>query len=123
MLSQDCISELHARWFPHVTDSGLNRLIDLLEKGSPMLCHGKFTDALPRGCLASHIAWHHPKVSHRTIDAGVVWLTRVAGLNPATSKVIQTWDRTGVQCWPVRQELADLFRAERSRRSECPLAG
>ncbi|MBX7103363.1 MAG: hypothetical protein K1X57_04745 [Gemmataceae bacterium] len=123
MIPGECVSELHARWLPHVTDAGLDRLIDLLEKGSPMLVHGRFTGAIPMGCLASHIGWNHPAVCHRTMDAGILWLTRVAGLNPATSKVIREWDDHGGQNWPLRQELAGLFRAEKSRRTECPLAG
>jgi hypothetical protein len=123
MLPGDCVSELRSRWFPNMTDAGLSRLIELLDSASPLLVHGKFTGVLPMGCLASHIGWHHPQVCHRTTDAGILWLTRIAGLNPATSKVILEWDKSGVQCWPVRQQLADLFRAERSRRAECQLAG
>ncbi len=126
MLTGDCVQELRSRWLPHVTDAGLDRLIDLLEKGSPLLVHGRFTGAVPMGCLASHIGWHHPRVCHRTLDAGVLWLTRVAGLNPATSKVIRTWDSVGQQSYTLREELAVLFRAERSERQshdECVLAG
>jgi hypothetical protein len=126
MLSEQCIQELQTSWLPNVSDDGLDRLIDLLEKGSPLLVHGRFTSAVPMGCLASHIGWHHPRVCHRTIDAGILWLTRVAGLNPATSHVIRLWDSTGPKSWPLREELAEIFRTERlSRRSsaECAMAG
>src|SRR5262245_49022419 len=73
MLSDDIILELHDAWLPHVNDAGLDRVVDLLEKGSPLLLSGRFTEALPRGCLATHIGWHHPAVSHRTLDAGILW--------------------------------------------------
>lgn len=123
-LTGDFVRELHDRWLPNVSDSGLDRLIDLLEKGSPMLVHGRFTSALPMGCLASHIGWHHPAVCHRTGDAGILWLTRVAKLNPATSKVIRSWDSHGPQDWSFRSELTDLLRTARAaRHSDCVLAG
>jgi hypothetical protein len=117
MLSGDCVSELRTRWLPNVSDDGLDRLIDLLEKGSPLLVHGRFTSAVPMGCLASHIGWHHPTVCHRTSDAGILWLTRVAGLNPATSHVIRAWDQLGSVDWPLRQELTAIFREERATRN------
>ena len=127
MLTPECLSELRAAWLPHMSDSGLARLIDLLDKGSPLLISGAFTRAIPMGCLASHIGWHHPRVCHRTIDAGILWLTRVAGLNPATSHVIRVWDSTGPKSWPLREELAGIFREERNARqtshAECAMAG
>ena len=117
MVSTDFISELRARWLPNVSDIGLDRVIDLLEKGSPLLLSGRFTEAIPRGCLATHIGWHHPAVAHRTTDAGILWLTRVARLNPATSCVIREWDRNCPQDWTFRNELLALFQAEREARS------
>ena len=42
MLSQECVRELQWAWLPNITDSGLDRLIELLEKGSPLLVHGCF---------------------------------------------------------------------------------
>src|SRR5947209_13753386 len=117
MLSTDFVHELRSTWLPHVSDAGLDRVIDLLEKGSPLLLAGQFTGALPRGCLATHIAWHHPAVSHRTIDAGILWLTRVARLNPATSFVIREWDGHCPQDWTFRNDLLALFRAERDTRT------
>ena len=88
MLSPECLGELRSAWLPHMTDAGLDRLTELLEKGSPLLIHGCFTRAVPMGCLASHVAWHHPRTAHLTADAGITWLYHVAGLNPATSAVI-----------------------------------
>jgi hypothetical protein len=116
MFSADFVRELQSSWLPNVSDAGLDRVIDLLEKGSPLLLSGRFTEALPRGCLATHIAWHHPAVAHRTTDAGILWLTRVAGLNPATSSVIREWDRHDPQDWTFRSELLALLRAERTVR-------
>jgi hypothetical protein len=89
------LDEFQHAWLPQITDSGLDRLIELLASQSPLLIHGAFTKAMPMGCLASHIAWHHPKTEHRQDDAGVCWLSRIAGLNPATSRVILDWDRAG----------------------------
>lgn len=122
MLSGECVSELRTRWLPNVSDDGLDRLIELLEKGSPLLVHGRFTAAIPMGCLASHIGWHHPTVCHRTTDAGILWLTRIAHLNPATSHVIRTWDQLGPANWPLRNELTEIFREERAARSVEPAA-
>jgi hypothetical protein len=117
MLSADFVRELRESWLPHVSDTGLDRVIDLLEKGSPLLLSGRFTEALPRGCLATHIGWHHPAVGHRTMDAGVLWLTRVARLNPATSVVIREWDRRCPQDWTFRSDLLEHLKQERSGRS------
>ena len=72
------------------------------------------------GCLATHIAWHHPRTARYNDDAGVQWLTRVAGLNPATSAVILAWDRTGGE-WAVRATLLDACRAEQARRAGRPV--
>jgi hypothetical protein len=116
MLSQECVRELQSAWLPNVTDAGLDHLIDLLEKGSPLLVHGSFTRAIPMGCLATHAAWNHPRTAHLTLDAGITWLHRVAGLNPATSHVIREWDACGSSNWEVRAELLRYFKEERQRR-------
>jgi len=118
MLSQNCVRELRSSWLPNITDVGLDRLIDLLEKGSPLLIHGCFTRAVPMGCLATHVAWNHPRTAHLTLDAGISWLHRVAGLNPATSSVIREWDCRGSQNWEVRSDLLSIFREERQHRQE-----
>jgi len=116
MLSPPCLRELREEWFPHTTDSGLSRLIQLLESGSPLLIHGAFTRALPMGCLATHIAWHHPETSDLCVDAGIAWLSRVAGLNPATSHVIRSWDCGGSNDWELRSGLLTACLEERERR-------
>ncbi len=118
MFSQECLHELNAAWLPNITDHGLNRLIDLLEKGSPLLIHGSFTRAVPMGCLATQVAWNHPRTAHLTLDAGICWLSRVAGLNPATSLVIREWDRCGSADFEVRSNLLEVFKEEQSRRRE-----
>ena len=115
-----CLNELRDAWFPHTTDSGLDRLIHLLESGSPLLIHGAFTRALPMGCLATHIAWHHPLTSDLSIDAGIAWLSRVAGLNPATSHVIRAWDCGGHYDWELRSALLVACKEERDHRREVP---
>lgn len=117
MLSHESIRELQASWLPNITDQGLHRLIDLLEKGSPLLIHGCFTRAVPMGCLATQAAWNHPETSHLTLEAGITWLHRVAGLNPATSRVIQEWDAVGSQDWAIRADLLKHFKEELARRS------
>lgn len=116
MLSTSVLRELQTKWFPNMSDEGLDRLIVLLESGSPLLIHGCFTRATPMGCLATHVGWHHPRTAHLTGDAGIFWLTRVAGLNPATSTVLREWDGRACDAWQVRSELADVFRAERKAR-------
>jgi len=118
MLSQECIRELNTAWLPNITNTGLDRLIDLLEKGSPLLIHGSFTRSVPMGCLATHAAWNHPKTSHMTLDAGICWLNRVAGLNPATSHVIREWDRCASYDFEVRGDLLAFFRQERENRQQ-----
>jgi hypothetical protein len=118
MLSPESLKELQTAWLPNITDTGLNRLIDLLEKGSPLLIHGCFTKSVPMGCLATHAAWHHPRTAHLTSDAGITWLHRVAGLNPATSNVLRDWDRRGVNDWPVRSDLLTELKEERRKRRE-----
>ena len=68
------------------------------------------------GCLATHVAWNHPQTAHLQLDAGISWLHRVAGLNPATSYVIREWDCRGSQNWEVRSELLAELQQERARR-------
>jgi hypothetical protein len=120
MLSQECLHELRSSWLPNITDPGLDRLIEMLEKGSPLLIHGCFTRTVPMGCLATHAAWNHPQTAHLTVDAGITWLHRVAGLNPATSLVIREWDRRGARDFTMRADLLDVFRAERAARHSQP---
>ncbi len=116
MLSPDMIRELQGQWFPNITSTGLDRLIELLEQGSPLLVHGSFLGILPMGCLATHAAWHHPRTGHLTVDAGITWLHQVAGLNPATSHVIREWDRRGPHDLAFRFQLLQLFKEERLNR-------
>src|SRR5712671_6411086 len=120
MLSQECVRELRSAWLPNVTDAGLDHLIDLLEKGSPLLIHGSFTRAVPMGCLATQVAWNHPRTEHLTLDAGITWLNRVAGLNPATSHVIREWDACGAADYEVRADLLAEFKQELARRQAMP---
>jgi hypothetical protein len=117
MLSRECLGELHSAWLPNLTDAGLRRLVELLEKGSPLLIHGCFTKAVPMGCLATHVGWNHPRTAHLTLDAGITWLHHVAGLNPATSHVVREWDRRGVTDLELRAELLGVFRAELAARA------
>lgn len=120
MLSQECQRELQTAWLPNLTDAGLDRLIELLEQGSPLLIHGSFTRAMPMGCLATHAAWHHPRTAHLTLDAGICWLNRVAGLNPATSHVIREWDRCAGFDFDVRTDLLAVLREHRDSRHAAP---
>lgn len=113
MLSPECRRELMTSWLPHISASGVKRLVELLEKGSPLLIHGSFTRVLPMGCLATHIAWNHPETAHLTMDAGICWLNHVAGLNPATSHVIREWDRVGENDFELRAELLAILKAYR----------
>ena len=116
MLSAECLSELRSAWLPHITDAGLDRLVELLHKSSPLLIHGCFTRAVPMGCLATHAAWHHPRTQHLTLDAGITWLHHIAGLNPATSHVLREWDRRGVHDLELRADLLAFFQKEQRAR-------
>ena len=80
MLSQECRREFQTSWLPNISGTGRVRLIELLEKSSPLLIHGSFTRVLPMGCLATHVGWNHPQTAHLTLDAGICWLNHVAGL-------------------------------------------
>ena len=119
MLSHECLNELRSAWLPNITDAGLDRLVEMLEKGSPLLIHGCFTRAVPIGCLATHAAWNHPRTAHLNADAGITWLYHVAGLNPATSHVIREWDRRGARDFAMRDDLLEVLRGERQAR-RCP---
>jgi hypothetical protein len=116
MLSSQSLQEFQTAWLPNITDDGLNRLLSLLEKGSPLLIHRSFTRAIPQGCLATHIAWNHPCTNHLTQEAGVTWLINVAGLNPATSHVVREWDQHGDNDFEARSELLAMLLDERHRR-------
>lgn len=118
MSTEHTLAEFRSAWLPHVTDAGLARLTELLAAGSPLLIHGAFNKACAMGCLATHIAWHHPLTAALNDEAGVCWLTRVAGLNPATSHVILAWDRAGAADWALRAELLRACRQETADRQE-----
>ncbi len=118
MPSRNPIAEFRADWLPHVTDDGLDRLIELLGKASPLLIHGAFTKAMPMGCLASHVAWNHPETCRLQHEAGAVWITKIAGLNPATSALLVAWDRDGLGDFELRSELLDACHEEKTRRAE-----
>jgi hypothetical protein len=118
MLSPHCVAELQTAWLPNLTDQGLDRLIDLLEKNSPLLIHGSFTKAIPMGCLATHAGWNHPRTANLTMEAGVTWLNSVAGLNPATSHVVREWDQCAASDYEVRAELLSLLKEHRHLRSQ-----
>jgi hypothetical protein len=119
MLSQKCLQEFRSTWLPNISNRGLDHLIDLLEKASPLLIRGSFTRAVPQGCLATHIAWNHPQTTHLTLEAGITWLNRIAGLNPATSHVIREWDASRGNDFEARAQLGEMLKAERARRQDC----
>lgn len=118
MPTSDPITEFRTAWLPHVSVEGLDRLVDLLSKASPLLIHGAFTRAVPMGCLASHIAWNHEKTAHLHHEAGVMWLCRVAKLNPATSSLVLAWDRAGTADYELRNDLLSACLDEKTRRDE-----
>lgn len=122
MATLPTLQEFRSRWLPHATDRGLERIVELLEAASPLLIHGAFSRCASQGCLATHLAWHHPMTEHLQTDAGVAWLTRVAKMNPATSAVLLEWDRCGVHNWGLRDELIAECRNELRRRAERDLS-
>jgi hypothetical protein len=118
MSTYPIIHEFRSRWLPHATGSGLSRLVELLRSGSPLLIHGSFTRCSSQGCLATHLAWHHPQTQQLQNEAGVIWLTKVANINPATSSVILAWDANGTHNWDLREGLLSECQAEIRRRDE-----
>ena len=82
MPSRDPVAEFRGRLAAAHHGSWVEpTLVDLLAKASPLLIHGSaFTKAIPMGCLASHVAWNHPETCRHQQEAGVVWLTKIAGL-------------------------------------------
>lgn len=112
------LQEFRSRWLPSATTGGLNRVVTLLEQASPLLIHGSFSRCASQGCLATHLAWHHPATAGLQADAGVAWLTKVARLNPATSAMILSWDRHGVHDWELREDLLTACRDELRRRED-----
>jgi hypothetical protein len=82
-----------------------------------LLIHGAFTRSVPMGCLASHIAWNHPRTRQLQHEAGVVWLSKIAGLNPATSAVILAWDRVGSADLDLRADFYEACLDEQARRA------
>lgn len=123
MSVEHTVAEFRTHWLPNITDDGLTRLIHLLDTASPLLIHGAFTRACAMGCLATHIGWHHPATRDLNDEAGVSWLTQVAKLNPATSRVILAWDRCGESDWELRAELLKVCRDEQSEREVDSWAG
>lgn len=113
---QSVMDELNHRWFPGAVNSALSQVIRLLENASPLLISGCFCRVPPQGCLATQIAWHHPKTCHLVQDAGIVWLDRIANLSPVTSHVLTYWDARGAQDVSFRHFLLDQFRAEKALR-------
>ncbi|MGL6073313.1 MAG: hypothetical protein ACRC8S_04020 [Fimbriiglobus sp.] len=118
MSTRTAIQEFQLAWLPKVTDQGLNRLIYLLETASPFLIHGTFCKSGPQGCLATQIAWNHPKTAHLNDEAGICWLTRIARMNPATSHLIVAWDEAGLTNHDLRFGLLDACYSERKQREE-----
>lgn len=120
MLSPECLNEFQQHWLPHLTDSGLNRLIELLEKDSPVLISGCFNRAGTMGCLATQAAWHDERTIHRHHDAGIYWLSHVVGISPSHSAVIREWDRRAPYEFGIRFDLLEELLKERERRQEPP---
>lgn len=118
MLSMECRTELQEQWLPNISTSGLDRLIELLQTGSPYLISGCFSRASAMGCLATQIAWHDERTSHRHHDAGIVWLRTVAGVCPSQSAVIREWDSRGPRDLTLREDLLNALLDEKARREK-----
>ena len=116
MLSPECLGEFRGSWLPHITDAGLDRLIDLLEHGSPLLIHGCFTKAVPMGCLASHVALEPPE--HLPFDPGRRYYLATQSRIAQSSDValLREWDQRGICDLEMRSDLIDILSKERSTR-------
>src|SRR4051812_10263317 len=120
MLSAECLRELRSAWLPNLTDAGLARLLNLLEKGSPFLVSGCFVRSIPMGCLASHAAWNHPETEHLNLEAGVTWLHGVGGRTPPTSLVWREGDSRAPCARALRSAPAAKSRDELPPRNPPP---
>ena len=65
---------------------------------------------------ATHIAWNHPATAEHVLEAGIIWLGKIAGLNPASSLVIREWDQAQGCDWEIRSELLRVFKEDRIAR-------
>ena len=83
MPATDPLTEFRTHWLPNVSDTGLSRLVSLLESQSPLLIRGAFVHAVPMGCLASHIAWNHP-VTRNLDDAVTIGIPLQRRHDPGT---------------------------------------
>jgi hypothetical protein len=113
--------ELTEHWLPNLTDRGLARLADLLDRGDPMLIRRNWATARAMGCLATHAGWNHEETEHLGDSAGPVWLSRVAGVPVCRSHVVREWDAAGsdpYRLWELRAELVALLRGEQQARRE-----
>ena len=118
MLNHECVRELEQSWLPNITDSGLERIIDLLRKDSPLLIHGCFTKAVPMG-----VAWRRTlpgiilsRNIARSMPAFIVSTT--SHLNPATSLIIREWDARGRNNWDLHGFDRSFDRELRQRKME-----
>lgn len=112
----DWIDEFQTAWLPNLNASALARLTEMVLSQSRFLIAGRFDGAVAQGCLATHAGWHHPATAHMDEEAGIGWLTRVAGLNPATSRVMLAWDAEWNDNHHFRVALGEALLAESLRR-------
>ena len=120
-LSMEARRELEQHWLPNLSDWGLARLADMLDRGDPMLIRHNWAAARAMGCLATHAGWNHEETEHLGDSAGREWLARVAGIPLCRSYVVRDWDFAGsdpYRLWELRGELVRLFREEQCARRE-----
>jgi hypothetical protein len=116
MSTRSAIQEFSLAWLPQMTNKGITRLLELLESASPYLIHGRFGQSSLQGCLATHIAWNHPKTAFLRDEAGICWLTKIARLNPATSHLVVAWDEAGLANLELRFGLIEACYREQEDR-------
>lgn len=120
-LSVEARWELEQHWLPNLTDRALSRLVELLDRGDPMLIRQHWAAAGAMGCLATHAGWNHEQTEHLGDSAGPIWLSQVAGVPLCRSHLVREWDFAGYdpyRLWELRSELVGVFRDEQRARRE-----
>ena len=118
MASNTAVTEFRAAWLPHVTDDRPAPPRRSARQGQPAFdprrVHSAHADGLPR--LAHRLESPARRAISTTRPASM-WLSKVAGLNPATSAVILAWDRAGnADLRPAHRSLRGLHRGTRPAR-------
>jgi len=117
MLPQDCLANLNHAGCRTSPMPGSIASSNCWKKEVRFLIHGSFSRAMPIGCLATHIAWHHPATEQTTLSRRAMAQPR----GRAQSGQLTGHSRmgSGQECnWEVRQDLLGVFKEHREVRRQ-----